>query len=117
MAVILVRFLSPLFCNGIPYQGDMLLAMLTSGTLFYATFVLQSYGTLPISVVGKVLYGVFAGIFAFVITGCGTSSTGMAFTVLFANIFSLLIQKWEDKTNKRKLQKLIASIENENGVC
>ena len=115
--LVLVRFLSPLFCNGIPYQGDMLLALLTSGTLFYATFVLQSHGTLPISVVGKVLYGVFAGIFAFVITGCGTSSTGMAFTVLFANIFSLLIQKWEDKTNKRKLQKLIASIENENGVC
>ena len=41
----------------------------------------------------------------------------MAFTVLFANIFSLLIQKWEDKTNKRKLQKLLTSIDNENGVC
>ena len=114
--LLLVRFLSPLFCNGIPYQGDMLLALLTSGTLFYATFVLQSYGTTPISFVGKFLYGFFAGVFAFVITGCGTSSTGMAFTVLLSNILSLFIQKWEENTNKRNLQKLVASIDSDNGV-
>ena len=36
-------------------QGDMLLALLTSGTLFCATFLMQWYATIPVTVFGKYL--------------------------------------------------------------
>lgn len=110
--LILVRLILPFFCNGVPFQGDMLLALLTSGTLFYAVFVLQSYGTIPSSIVGKIVYGVIAGIAAFFITGCGTSSIGMCFTILFANISSLFIQNFEDKFNRKKVEKLLSQVDN-----
>ena len=105
---LLVRFAGPLFCGGIPGQGDMILALLTGGTLFCAVFVVQWYGTVPLTAWGKAVYGVLCGILAFFIAGCGTSPIGMVFTVLCANIFSPLIQISEDKKNKKKLDALLA---------
>ena len=78
-------------------QGDILLSMLTSGTLFTAFFLVDSYGTTPISRIGKAAYGILAGIFCFMICGCGTSSIGNMFTVLICNIISPIIQYLEDK--------------------
>lgn len=86
-------------------QGDMLLAYLTSGTLFCAVFVIQWYGTAPLTITGKTIYGIICGILAFLIAGCGTSSEGMIFTVLAANIISPLIQAEEDRYNKKRLVK------------
>ena len=102
---LLVRFAGPMVCGGVPMQGDMLLAYLTSGTLFCAVFVIQWYGTAPLTITGKTIYGIICGILAFLIAGCGTSSEGMIFTVLAANIISPLIQAEEDRYNKKRLVK------------
>lgn len=104
---LLVRFVEPLIVHGNPGQGDILLALLTSGTLFSTLFILQWYGTTPISKTGKILYGIIAGIMAFIIIGCGTSPAGYVFTVLIMNLISPFIQVIESKVVKRRIEKSI----------
>lgn len=94
---ILVRLFSQTPFTGLVGQGDLLLAFLTSGTLFVAFFIVDFYGTTPITNFGKLLYGVVVGIIAFFITGCGTSPIGAMFTILFANVISPIILLIEDK--------------------
>lgn len=110
--VLLVRFISPVICNGVALQGDMLLCLLTGGTLFIAVFVLNWYGTTPVSVLGKILYGFICGIIAFLIAGPGTSPCGMVFTVIIANIVSIAIQQWESRRNRNKLRKKLVYFRN-----
>lgn len=101
----LVRLVSPVICNGVAFQGDILLALLTSGTIFFAVFVLSWYGTIPISLSGKIIYAFLAGVTAFLIAGPGTSPCGLIFTVLVSNIFSIVIQQWETRRNRLSLRK------------
>lgn len=77
-------------------QGDILLAACTSGTLIGAFFLLPWAGTVPMSIYGKIIYAVGAGIAAFLINGCGTGHIGIMFTVLAVNIVSPLIMYIED---------------------
>ena len=93
----LVRFVSPAFVSGVAFQGDILLALLTGGTLFCAVYLLQWHGSVPTTFWGKVFYGVLAGVAAFFIVGCGTSSVGFVFLVLAMNTISPLIQKTEEE--------------------
>ncbi|MBQ5470841.1 MAG: RnfABCDGE type electron transport complex subunit D, partial [Treponema sp.] len=104
---LLIRFLGPVFFNGVSMQGDMILALFTSGTFFTAVYVLGWYGTTPSSIQGKLLYGIFAGISAFFICGGGTSPVGMAFTVLISNIFSIIIQQFENRYDRISLSKML----------
>ncbi|MBP3710587.1 MAG: RnfABCDGE type electron transport complex subunit D [Treponema sp.] len=104
---LLVRFAGPLFFGGITGQGDMLLALLTGGTFFFAVFVVQWYGTVPLTSWGKTIYGILCGMLAFLIAGCGTSSAGMVFAVLCANILSPLIQIAEEQKNRKALHALL----------
>lgn len=101
--LVLVKFLSPVFSGGVPLQGDMLLALLSSGTIFCAFVLLQWFGTTPLSKTGKIIYGIIGGIIAFIFTGCGTSPIGSIATVLFLNIISPVIQYFENKSNRTKL--------------
>ena len=110
---LLVRFAGPAIAGGVAGQGDMILALCTGGTLFYTVFVVQQYGTLPLSKYGKILYGMLAGIFAFLIAGCGMSPAGMIFTLLCANVVSPLIQAAEDKRDAARLRAALA--ENRKG--
>ena len=110
---LLVRFVSPVFTGGMAGQGDMILSLCSGGTLFCAVFVVQQYGTVPLSKYGKMLYGIFAGIFAFAIAGCGTSSAGMIFAVLCANIVSPLIQAAEDMRDASRLRAMLSSLRKE----
>lgn len=73
-------------------QGDILFALLTSGTLFIAFYVLPEFSTTPRSRVGKALFGCVAGSAAFLICGPGGSAGGGAFAVLAANAFSPLFE-------------------------
>ncbi len=104
---LLVRLVLPLVIQGIPLQGDMLLALLTSGTLFACVFLMQWFGTTPITLWGKIVYGAFGGIMAFLIAGYGASSTGIIFSVLIMNIFSPVIQYFESKQVKGFLKKVL----------
>lgn len=97
---LLVRIFVPFISGGALNQGDIILAFLTSGTLFCVVFMIQWYGTTPLSVLGKIIFGVFAGILAFITSGCGTSPIGMVYTVLISNIFSLMIRVLEEINNR-----------------
>ena len=101
--IILVRLFAPFLAGGSLNTGDMILALFSSGTLFFAVFVIGWFGTLPMTFIGRVFLGVFAGIAAFLVTGAGTSFTGMAFTVLLCNLLNLFIRMIEDKKNMAKL--------------
>lgn len=105
----LIRILSPVFYLHIAFQGDMILAILTSGTLFCATFVLNWYGSIPETVKGKALYGVLSGIVAFWTVGCGLSPIGMMFVVLVSNFVSIFIQYYEKNACYRKTKKVVES--------
>lgn len=100
---LLVRFLAPVFYGGTVGQGDMLFALLTSGTLFCTIFLLQWYGTTPITITGKVAYGFFAGLFAFLIVGVGDSGVGSVFTVLVINVIAPVIAMLETAAEKHYL--------------
>ena len=106
--LLLVRLFLPMFVGGTFNSGDILLALLSSGTLFTSVFLLQWFGTTPISALGKIFYGIIAGILAFFIVGCGTSSIGMIYTVILCNVSCIIIKIIEEKYNKKKIQKIIA---------
>ena len=91
--------------TGIYFSGDILAALLTSGILFAAFFVLTESSSAPKTKYGKAVCGIIAGIFAFFICGAGASPAGTAFTLLITNIFTPLIEKMEVKIQalKRKL--------------
>lgn len=104
----LVRYVSPLFTGGVPREGDLLLALLSSGILFAAVFLLYWPGTAPVSMAGKTFYGAFGGVFAFVFCGTGTSPFGAVATVLFMNIISPALQTFETKSLRKRLASLLA---------
>lgn len=105
----LVKFASPLLTGAAPMGGDVLLAMLTGGLLFASVFLLQWPGTCPNSFSGKITYAFFAGIFAFLFCGTGTSPAGAALTILVANIISPALQVLESRRLRKKLSALLAA--------
>ena len=105
---ILVRFVSPMFTGGVPREGDMVLALLSSGIIFSSIFLIYWPGTVPFSVMGKILYGALGGIFAFIFCGTGTSPFGAVATVLFMNIISPALQAFETKSLRKRLSSLLA---------
>lgn len=104
---ILVRLFFPLFYGGVFNQGDILLALCTSGTLFCSVFLLQWFGTHPITTAGKIVFGILSGIVAFFLVGCGTSPIGMIYTILICNVINLIIRVIEEKQNERKVTKVV----------
>ena len=97
--IVLVRIFVPYLFGGNLNQGDIILALFTSGIIFSSVFLIQWYGTTPISVSGKTLLGVFTGILAFAVVGCGTSPVGMSYTILCSNILCMIIRIFEEKKN------------------
>lgn len=103
----LVRLFVPYFYGGNFNQGDIILALLTSGVLFCSVFLLQWYGTIPVTVPGKFILGFLSGLTAFLVIGCGTSPIGMVYTVLLTNIMSMIIRVFEEKHNEGITGKVI----------
>ncbi|MCQ2578123.1 MAG: RnfABCDGE type electron transport complex subunit D [Treponema sp.] len=101
--LVLVRLFAPFVAGGALNTGDMILALFSSGTLFFAVFIIGWFGTLPMTLSGRIILGIFAGLTAFLVTGAGTSFTGMTFTVLLCNLVNLFIRMIEDKKNMAKL--------------
>lgn len=104
---VLVRLFFPVLTGGEFNTGDIILALTTSGTLYTAVFLIQWFGTIPLTSFGNFLYAVIAGILAFVIVGCGTSPIGMCYTVLICNVVNLLIRIVEERFNEIRLRKLV----------
>ena len=83
-------------------KGDILSAMLTSGALFSAFFVLNDSGSNPRSWEGRCITGVLTGLFAFCITGPGALPAGIPFAVLFVDCINPLIEWLESYFYKRR---------------
>ena len=105
---VLVRLFVPFLFGGNFNQGDIILALLSSGILFCSVFLIQWYGTIPVTVIGKFSLGVISGITAFVVVGCGTSPIGMVYTVLITNLCSMVIRVFEEKHNEVITGKVIS---------
>ena len=105
---LLVRLFASYFFGGTINQGDMILALLTSGILFSTVFLIQWYGTIPVTVIGKLVLGILSGIIAFAIIGCGTSPVGIAYTIICSNIICMFIRIFEEKKNELTAGKVIA---------
>ena len=76
--------------------GDILFALLTSGILFIAFYVLPDTSTNPKTFPGKVFSGSVAGFLAFFLCGPGSSSVGCVFIVLISNTVNTVIEYLED---------------------
>lgn len=116
---ILVRIFVPFLFGGELNQGDIILALLSSGILFCNVFLIQWYGTIPVTIAGKIILGLFSGIIAFAIIGCGTSPVGMVYTIICSNIICMIIRIFEEKKNDistgRVVSKYSAKIAAEKG--
>lgn len=114
----LVYFVAPFFYSSFPGHGDLVLALCTSGMLPCALFMLQLAGTYPVTLCGKICYGVFGGVIAFLIAGAGTSPCGAMFTVLAMNVFSPLVCHAEHILEMRKVTSTLLprTMELEEGV-
>jgi len=94
---VLVRLFAPMIFGGSFYSGDIILALFSSGTLFTGLFLLQWFGTTPSTKGGKIFYGIFSGIMAFILVGAGTSPVGMVYTILIGNIMTVVIKVLETR--------------------
>lgn len=83
-------------------KGDILSAILTSGALFSAFFVMNDSGSIPRSWEGRFITGILTGIFAFCIAGPGAIPAGIPFAVLFADCLTPLIEWLEAYFYKRR---------------
>ena len=101
-----VRLFFPYVSGGEFNQGDIALALLTSGTLFIAIFMIQWFGTHPMTIIGKIIYAVFAGLYAFIVVGGGTSPVGMIYVIIVSNIINLLIRLIEEKRMDMLIRKM-----------
>lgn len=104
---IAVRILSLYPYGSLIGGGDILLAFCTGGTFFAAFFLLNRFGTLPMSVAGKCIYGAVGGLCMFGMCGAGTSSAAVFFCLLFLNILSLSVQYIEDRIYDLQLHRLL----------
>ena len=95
--LVLVRIFASYLSGGPAFQGDVLLALLTGGTLFSTLYILQWFGTTPVTRSGKIYYGIISGIIGFLIIGFGLSPAGFVFMVLAMNLISIVIQVLENK--------------------
>lgn len=103
-----VRLFAPYLFGGSFNQGDIILALFSSGILFYSVYLIQWYGTIPVTVTGKVVLGILTGIIGFLIIGCGTSPIGMAYTIICSNIICMIIRIFEEKQNELLCGKVVS---------
>lgn len=68
--------------------GDVLLALLTGGLLFGATFMVTDYATAPLTGYGRLVFGFGCGLITFLIRKIGGYPEGVMFSILIMNCFT-----------------------------
>ncbi|PIE97668.1 MAG: hypothetical protein CR988_06855 [Treponema sp.] len=101
---LLVWLFSMFPINGSFGTGDIIVAWCTSGTLFYAFFVLTDTASTPNTLIGKSIFAIVTAIFAFLVCGPGASAVGIAFSILLGNIFVPLINYIENRVSVYKFR-------------
>ncbi len=88
--------------SGTYFSGDILFALLTSGILFSAIFVMSESSSAPKTKYGKILCGILNGVFAFLICRQGASPAGIAFVIILGNTITPFIEKIEKQMIRKK---------------
>jgi|WetSurMetagenome_2_1015567.scaffolds.fasta_scaffold45310_2 Na+-translocating ferredoxin:NAD+ oxidoreductase subunit D len=65
--------------------GDVLLALLSGGLLFGATFMVTDYATTPVTAPGRLVFGAGCGLITFLIRKYGGYPEGVMFSILIMN--------------------------------
>lgn len=68
--------------------GDVVLALLTGGLLFGATFMVTDYATSPLTGYGRLVFGFGCGLITFLIRKLGGYPEGVMFSILIMNCFT-----------------------------
>ncbi len=105
--LLFVKVIGFFVLGGQMLQGDMFLALCTSGVAFCSLFVLTWYGTIPYTTSGRLFYGILCGVVFYVIVGCAFSASGCMFSVLIANVLSPFIQMIENRRINKDVSKMM----------
>jgi Na+-translocating ferredoxin:NAD+ oxidoreductase subunit D len=73
--------------------GDVLMALLSGGLLFGATFMVTDFATAPVTQLGRLVYGAGCGLITFLIRKFGGYPEGVMFSILIMNSFSAFLNK------------------------
>jgi Na+-translocating ferredoxin:NAD+ oxidoreductase subunit D len=73
--------------------GDVLMALLSGGLLFGATFMVTDFSTAPVTQPGRLVYGAGCGLITFLIRKFGGYPEGVMFSILIMNSFSAFLNK------------------------
>ncbi len=94
--------------------GDVLLALLTGGLLFGATFMVTDYSTAPVTKPGRLIFGFGCGLITFLIRKFGGYPEGVMFSILIMNAFAPFLNNltsrmygYGKKGNRKPVQKKI----------
>lgn len=83
--VAVCTFLSGLGNGFTSALNDVVVALLTGGLLFGATFMITDYATSPITAPGRLVFGAGAGLITFLIRKFGGYPEGVMFSILIMN--------------------------------
>ena len=73
--------------------SDVLLALLTGGLLFGATFMVTDYATTPVTGYGRLVFGFGCGLITFLIRRFGGYPEGVMFSILIMNAVAPFLNK------------------------
>jgi len=71
--------------------GDVLMALLSGGLLFGATFMITDYATTPVTKPGRLVFGFSCGLITFLIRKFGGYPEGVMFSILIMNSFTAFL--------------------------
>jgi electron transport complex protein RnfD len=91
-----VAFIGSVFVLSLLVEGDVKVALamvLSGGLLLGAIFMATDYVTSPSTALGKIIFGLGAGLLTFLIRYYGSYPEGVSFAILLMNILNPYIDK------------------------
>lgn len=92
-----IAYIATVFLFSFAIKGDFTISftyILSGGLFIGAIFMATDYVTSPSTKIGKLIFGVGAGIITVLIRFWGTYPEGVSFAILLMNILNPYIEKW-----------------------
>ena len=91
-----VCFVGTVFVMSLILGQDAVGQILSGGLMLGAIFMATDYSTTPSTNLGRVLFGIGAGLLTVLIRFYGAYAEGVSFAILFMNILTPYLSKWTD---------------------
>ena len=91
-----VCFVDTVFVMSLILGQDAVGQILSGGLMLGAIFMATDYSTTPSTNLGRVLFGIGAGLLTVLIRFYGASAEGVSFAILFMNILTPYLSKWTE---------------------